>query len=171
MAATEPRSELDARFSDPDATATPWEDGRRALERAELYWISTVRHDGRPHVTPLIGLWLESALWFTTGPTEQKFRNLQGNRHCVLTTGCNRWAEGLDVVVEGEAVRETDDARLGQVANALVAKYGEVWRFEVRDGAFHQAGGEAHVFRVEPDKVLGFAKAPHAHTRWRFAPR
>src|SRR4051812_26937343 len=125
MPASEPRTELDPRFSDPDASAMPWAEGRRALEAAELYWISTVRRDGRPHVTPLIGLWLDDALWFTTGPTEQKFRNLEGNPRCVLTTGCNRWNAGLDVVVEGEAVRETDDERLGRVAAGLVAKYGE----------------------------------------------
>jgi len=34
----------------------------------------------------------------------------------VLTTGCNRWDHGLDIVVEGEAVRATDDAVLNHSA-------------------------------------------------------
>jgi hypothetical protein len=34
----------------------------------------------------------------------------------VLTTGCNRWNEGLDVVVEGEAVRVTDEEMLKRLA-------------------------------------------------------
>jgi hypothetical protein len=34
----------------------------------------------------------------------------------VLTTGCNRWGHGLDIVVEGEAVRVTDDAVLSRSA-------------------------------------------------------
>jgi hypothetical protein len=42
--------ELDARFSAPDAAPTPWADVDPALQDAELFWISTVRADGRPHV-------------------------------------------------------------------------------------------------------------------------
>ena len=37
-----PDTQLDTRFSDADAVATGWEETRRALERAELFWISTV---------------------------------------------------------------------------------------------------------------------------------
>jgi hypothetical protein len=48
-----PIPEQDLRFGDPDAPPTPWADVLRVLETAELFWISTVRGDGRPHVTPL----------------------------------------------------------------------------------------------------------------------
>ena len=164
-------AEIDARFSDPAAVATPWPVVVDALEAAELYWISTVRADGRPHVTPLIGAWHDDALHFTTGPEEQKARNLEGNRQVALTTGTNTWAEGLDVVVEGEAVRVADRAALQALADAIEAKYGSAWRFEVGDGVFGHEGGEAFVFRVEPSKVLAFAKAPHAQTRFRFSSR
>ena len=37
------RDELDKRFSDPDAEATPWADALAELEQAELYWLTTVR--------------------------------------------------------------------------------------------------------------------------------
>ena len=96
--------------------ATAWEDTRRVLETAELSWISTVRADGRPHVTPLVAVWLDGALCFCTGAGEQKAVNLRGNPHVVLTTGCSRWESGLDVVVEGEAVQVTDDERLRRLA-------------------------------------------------------
>ena len=43
----------------PDAAATSWADVRAMLENAELFWISTVRADGRPHVTPLPAVWRE----------------------------------------------------------------------------------------------------------------
>ena len=52
----QPVTELDTRFSDQDAVATDWKETRRALEDAELFWISTVRADGRPHVTPLVAV-------------------------------------------------------------------------------------------------------------------
>ena len=57
MGTTEPVTELDPRFSDPDASATSWADVRQAIDEAELFWISTVRSDGRPHVTPLPAVW------------------------------------------------------------------------------------------------------------------
>jgi hypothetical protein len=49
-----PVTKLDERYSDPAATAIGWEETRRALEGAELFWVSTVRADGRPHVTPVV---------------------------------------------------------------------------------------------------------------------
>jgi nitroimidazol reductase NimA-like FMN-containing flavoprotein (pyridoxamine 5'-phosphate oxidase superfamily) len=92
------------------------------LESAELFWISIVRADGRPHVTPLVAVWLEGALHFATGSQEQKAVNLEGNHHVSLTTGCNDWKDGLDVVVEGEAVQVTDHAQLEKLANAWANK-------------------------------------------------
>jgi general stress protein 26 len=161
--------EIDSRFSDPEASPTPWPVVARALEDAELYWITTVRADGRPHVTPLIGVVHDGAAHFCTGLREQKARNLEHGPHVALTTGTNTWAAGLDVVVEGTAVRVTDRVALEAIAEAYVAKYGEVWRFEVGDGVFRsEGGGDAGVFRVEPSKVLAFAKEPHAQTTYRF---
>src|SRR5688500_2044238 len=162
-------SRIDTRFSDPAAQPTPWADVVAALERAELYWITTVRRDGRPHVTPLIGVVEDETFHFCTGLDEQKARNLEHNDRVVVTTGNNTWAKGTDVVVEGRAVRISDDERLRWLANALEAKYGEVWQFDVYDGMFrHADGGGAAVFRVEPAKVLAFAKDPHGQTTYRF---
>jgi nitroimidazol reductase NimA-like FMN-containing flavoprotein (pyridoxamine 5'-phosphate oxidase superfamily) len=163
-------SKLDSRFSDPEADATPWEETERALREAELYWLTTVRADGRPHVTPLIAVLHDGTVHFCTGIGEQKARNLEHSNRIALTTGTNTWARGLDVVVEGLAVQITDDDALRRLADAYVAKYGEFWRFEVRDGAFRNTQGEdpVPVFRVEPSKVIAFAKDPHAQTTYRF---
>jgi general stress protein 26 len=159
------------RFSDPAATATGWDETRRALEEAELFWLSTVRTDGRPHVTPVVAAWAEGAIWFCTGPGEQKFANLQANPHVVITTGCNRWDGGMDVVVEGDAVQISDDAVLGRIAEAFTAKWDGRWRYTARDGAFHDPdiGGTAMVFSVTPVKVFAHAKGdPFGETRHRF---
>src|SRR6478672_3269839 len=158
---------FDSRFSAPSASATPWEETERALREAELYWITTVRADGRPHVTPLIGVWFDGAMHFTTGLEEQKARNLAGNPSVALTTGTNTWAQGLDVIVEGAAVRVTDGATLQRLAAAIEDKYGAVWHFDVGEGLFLHGGGEAAVFRVEPAKILAFAKDPHGQTTYR----
>lgn len=170
MTDTQPIAELDPAFSSPDATPTPWVDARRQLQAAEIFWLSTVRPDGQPHVTPLIAVWLDDALYFCTGPAERKAKNLEANTHCVLTTGCNAIDAGLDVVVEGDAVRTRDEATLQRVADALASKYGEPFVFSVRDGAFrNDESGEALVFRVAPRKAFGFGKGDvFSQTRWRF---
>jgi nitroimidazol reductase NimA-like FMN-containing flavoprotein (pyridoxamine 5'-phosphate oxidase superfamily) len=166
---SEPVTEIDPRFSNPGAAATSWDETRRALEEAELFWICTVRAGGRPHVTPLVAVWLDGALHFSTGPDEQKAVNLRGNPHVTLTTGCNTWDRGLDVVVEGDAVRVTDDGTLERLAAAWAAKWKGQWQFQVRDGAFyHDNGGPALVFSVRPSKILAFGKGNFSHTRHRF---
>ena len=168
-----PTGELEPQFSSEDATARAWSEGRQRLEQAEVYWLSTVRPDGRPHVTPLLAVWLGGALYSCTGPHERKAKNLDQNPRCILTTGRNALNEGLDLVVEGEAVRVSDEARLRRVADAYLSKYGSDWTFAVRDGAFFHSeagqGGEAWVFEVAPTKVFGFGKGePFSQTRWRF---
>lgn len=167
----EPATEQDIRFGDPDVPPTPWADAVQVLETAELFWISTVRGDGRPHVTPLPAVWYEDALHFCTGPTEQKSTNIARNPQVALTTGCNRWKEGLDLVVEGTAVRVTDDSRLRHLADLWRSKYHGDWDFTVEGGMFHHDdGGSAVVFGVAPVKVLAFAKGRFAQTRYRFPP-
>jgi nitroimidazol reductase NimA-like FMN-containing flavoprotein (pyridoxamine 5'-phosphate oxidase superfamily) len=168
---TQPVTELDTRFSEQNADAIAWEDTRRALEDAELFWISTVRADGRPHVTPLVAVWLGDAIYFATGPDEQKAANLRANQRVILTTGCNDWEQGLDVVVEGDAVRLTDEDMLERLAKIWATKWDGRWHYEVHDGGFRHEGasGQVLVFSVKPGKVLAFAKGPFGQTRYRFS--
>jgi general stress protein 26 len=166
---SEPVTTIDERFSEPDAVATPWDETRRTLETAELFWITTVRADGRPHVTPLVAVWLDGAIHLSTGAGEQKAVNLAGNSHVILTTGCNDWERGVDVVVEGDAVQVTDDDMLKRLAEAWTTKWDGRWRFDARGGGFHhQGGGAALVFSVTPTKILAFGKGNFSHTRHRF---
>ncbi len=165
----EPVTELDTRFSDPDAVAIGWDETRRVLETAELFWISTVRADGRPHVTPLVAVWLDGAIHFSTGATEQKAINLSDNPHVILTTGCNQWDAGLDVVVEGDAVQHTDDDMLKRLAEGWKTKWDGRWQYKVGRGGFQQeGGGTALVFSVTPTKILAFGKGRFSQTRHRF---
>ncbi len=168
MSSPAPTPDLHTGFSAPAATPTRWEDVLAVLASAELFWISTVRTDGRPHVTPLPAVWRGGALYFCTGPGEQKAVNLRANDQCALTTGDNRWNAGLDIVVEGRAERVTDEALLRVLAEMWDAKYEGAWRYEVRDGAFHHEHGAARVYEVRPSKVLSFAKGQFAQTRFRF---
>ncbi|AOS63614.1 pyridoxamine 5'-phosphate oxidase family protein [Actinoalloteichus hymeniacidonis] len=169
MTDTDRTGTLHAGFSSPDATAQPWSLVLETLAEAEVFWISTVRPDGQPHVTPLIAVWRDGALYFCTGGDEVKARNLAANPECVLTTGCNRMGSGFDVVVQGRAVSVTDEARLAVVAGDYESKYG--WVFRVEDGRFVGASGNvAEVFEVRPVTVYGYGRgAQYSATSWRFS--
>src|ERR671932_1075929 len=41
----------------------------RRLAEATTYWLGTVRPDGRPHVVPVLSVWLDGALYFCAGAT------------------------------------------------------------------------------------------------------
>ena len=167
---TTPQTSLDERFSQPDATATSWEETRTVLEAAELTWLTTVRADGRPHQTPLVTVWQDDALHFSTGSKEQKAVNLRHNSHVLLTVAGRRWEEGLDVVVEGDAVQVSDEATLRRLAQAWTAKWDGRWNFEVRDGSFFHRGGDfpVLVYSVTPAKVLAFGQGTFTHTQHSF---
>src|ERR1700677_4415359 len=125
-----PVTVLDQRYSGADAQAVSWEETQRLLEAAEVFWLTTVRADGRPHVTPVVSVWTDGALYFSTGAEEQKSVNLRANPHVVLTTGANDWQRGIDVVVEGKAIQVTDDAALTRAAEAFRTKWDGAWQWE-----------------------------------------
>ncbi|HWC29978.1 MAG TPA: pyridoxamine 5'-phosphate oxidase family protein [Dehalococcoidia bacterium] len=173
MTRTSIDTKLDPRYSSEGAQPTTWEEASALLESAEIYWLSTVRQDGRPHVTPLIGLWLDGALHFSTGAEERKARNLAFNPQCTVTTGCNAMDQGVDLVLEGEARRVIDRDLLTRVARGYLDKYGPDWKFNVGDGVFHhqehEPTSDVFVFAIRPHKGFAFARGGmYSQTRWRF---
>jgi general stress protein 26 len=168
MADNEPVGELHAGFSSPGATARPWSEVERVLTEAKMFWLSTVRGDGRPHVTPIPAVWDGGALHVCTGDQEQKAKNLARDPRCVLTTGTDQIDAGLDVVVEGAVARVRDRARLQRLA--ALWKQRLDWDFQVTDEGFGDgAGRNGLVFAVTPAKILAFGKGePYSQTRFRF---
>jgi nitroimidazol reductase NimA-like FMN-containing flavoprotein (pyridoxamine 5'-phosphate oxidase superfamily) len=147
-------------------TALTWADVRDRLAGVETYLLATVRPDGRPHVVPVLGVWLDGALHFNTGRIARKARNLARTPACVITAP----GGDLDLVVEGDAVKVTDSAALQRVADAFPAKY-PWWHPTVRDGAFRDpdTGDPRDVFAVAPTVVFAFGKEKGLRaTRWSF---
>jgi hypothetical protein len=161
-----PITTLDSRYSEDLAEAIPWPKAQLLLEQAELFWVSSVRMDGRPHVTPVVAVWMDGALFFSSGPQEQKSKNLAANPHCAVSTGCNTWNEGVDIVLHGDVEIVRDLTQLQRVADGFFAKYGSDWAFEVADdGTFR---GPALVYQLIPTQAVGFGKGPFSQTRWDF---
>jgi hypothetical protein len=88
----------------------------------------------------------------------------------VLTTGCNDWDRGFDVVVEGQATRVTERPVLERLAEAWRTKWDGRWQFQVREDCLVHADGDEGVlvFSVSPAQVLVFAKGTFSHTRHQF---
>ena len=169
MAQQSPITELDEPYSDANAEPVDWSVSRDALDAAGVYWLATVRSDGRPHVTPVAAVLVDGSLFFSTGPTEQKARNLEGNTNCVVTTGCNDFKQGLDVIIEGMAVRTVDRAKLERLAGMFLTKYDDFFGFEAGEDAFVIPEGVAHVFEVAPIKAFAYERSERGSaTRYRF---
>lgn len=164
----DPQTSVGTQFSSAEASPTPWAVGKSILDDAEIFWLATVRSGGAPHVTPLIAVWHDDAICFCTGANEQKAVNLAQNPAVVITTGCNRYGEGTDVVIEGTAERVVQDAELTAMADRYRSKYG--WEFTVaRGGLVNDGGNLAIAFRVRPRKGFAFARGDEgSQTRWRF---
>jgi hypothetical protein len=120
-------------------------------------------------MTPLVAVWLDDVLHFCTGESEQKAANLRENQSVILMTGCNRWDDGVDVVVEGRVVRVTDRGTLERLAEAWTHKWDGSWTYEpAPEGFKSEEGGNILVFSVRPDKVFAFAKGDFGQTRHLF---
>jgi hypothetical protein len=112
---------------------------------------------------------IDDALFFCTGADERKARNLESNPHVAMTTGSGPINQGRDLVVEGKAVRVTDEATLRRAVERYRSKYG--WSFDVAGDVIRSAdgGGDAYLFRVQPRQAFGFGKGePYSQTRWTF---
>lgn len=157
---------IDRRYSSATAEPTGWAATQHELETAEIIWPVTIRPDGRPHMTLLVAAWSNDALHFTTGSDEQKSLNLRTNPHVILSTGCNDWQNGVDIVVEGDARQDQEQALLDDVALAFRSKWdGDSWAFTTHDGQFFPPDGfQVETYSVRPTKVLALAKGTFGHT-------
>jgi hypothetical protein len=134
----------------------PWSDAEAKLERARNYWVGTTRPDGSPHAMPVWGLWLDGALFFSSGSTSRKSRNLALDARIVV-----HLESGDDVVVvEGLAQRVTDLEELRRVGELYSAKY---------DYEFDPTGpGDYPVFRVRPRRAYAWIERDYPATATRY---
>jgi hypothetical protein len=133
------------------------------------FFLGTVRPDGRPHAAGVGALWHDGDLYIVSGPETRKTRNLIANPACTISVKL----EGLDLILEGEATRVTDQPTLEVVAG-LYRETG--WPAEVEGEAFTapysapSAGPPPwYLYRFTFHTAFGVAGAePHGATRWRF---
>jgi hypothetical protein len=140
-----------------------WSWAEERLVSAPVYWVASVTAEGRPHVTPIWGAWVDGAFWMEGGPNTKRFRNLAANPAAVVSV-----ERGDDVViVEGDAdlVTSLDDGLTQRLLDGY-AKY--IASHDYKAEASNWAEG---IWRVTPRKVFGWSNFPMDTTRWVFANR
>lgn len=152
----------------------PWSRARSQLAECLPFpstpvFLGTTRPDARPHSAGIGALWLDSELYFTSGPASRKSRNLDANPACTISVRLT----DLDLILEGEAARVTDP----QIIARAAARYREGgWPAEVEGDALTapfsapSAGPPPwHLYRFAPQTAFGVATAePYGATRWSF---
>jgi hypothetical protein len=146
--------------ADQGSGLMPWAEAERRLTVAHDYWCATVRPDGRPHVMPVWGVWLDGQVWFSSGMGSRTARNLAAEPRCTLTTDDAR----NPVVVSGDARQVTDPAGIEAFVAAVDAKYGGGVSVEFLDPAVNGtfAVAPVTVFAISEDDFSG------SPTRWTF---
>jgi len=153
--------------------ALPWSRPRDLLAASAStntsFFLGTVRPDGRPHAAAVGALWHDGDLYIVSGAETRKSRNLAANPACTISVGL----EGIDLILEGEATRVTDQPTLEAVAR-LYREGG--WPAQVERDAFTapysapSAGPPPwQLYRFTFHTAFGVATAePYGASRWRF---
>ncbi|MBW3605055.1 MAG: pyridoxamine 5'-phosphate oxidase family protein [Actinobacteria bacterium] len=150
----------------PDTTdgLLEWDAVEARLEAATEFWLATTRPDGRPHVVPRWGVWLDGRFWYDGSPMTRHARNLAGNPACAL-----HLESGTEVVVlDGRSVPSAPVAgEFGQrLSDAFAWKYRDRGYAPSPDAwAGDDAGGLA-VFT--PRTGLAWTDFPTDVTRFHF---
>src|SRR5262245_756668 len=135
----------------------PWSFVSERLRDAGAYWLVTVRPDGRPHVMPVWGVFVDDELYLETDPGTRKARNLVANPAVAVHP------DGADeaVIVAGTASAFVPGPGLG---DRIAAEFTRKHDGDRRSAREWDGGG---LYRIEPHVVFAWRDMPPA-TRGRF---
>jgi PPOX class probable F420-dependent enzyme len=146
--------------ADQGSGLVPWAEVQRRLTVSHDYWVATVRPDGRPHVMPVWGVWLDGRLWFSSGRRSRKARNLEADPRCTVTTDDAR----DPAVLDGRAERVVGADGIAAFVGAANAKYGGLLTTEFLDPEVNGT------YAVRPERVIAISEDDFtgSPTRWTF---
>lgn len=141
-----------------------WVEVEERLVEATEYWLSSTRPDGRPHVVPRWGVWLDGRFWYDGSPDTRHARNVELNPWCAL-----HLESGTTVtIVEGKSIRA--EPIRGELGERLAAEYGRKYRaagYAPGPDAWSDdsAGG---MRTLTPEKAITWSQFPTDMTRFVF---
>jgi hypothetical protein len=142
----------------------PWEGIEERLRESPVYWLATTRPDGRPHVVPRWGVWVDGRMWYDGAPTTRHALNLRGNPNCALHLEDGTKA----VILEGTSgPAQPPGLELGgRLSAEYTRKYSHLGYKPQPDAWEGPEAGGLGVFT--PTKGLAWAEFPKDMTRYRF---
>lgn len=135
-----------------------WDDVCRRLETSRNYWVCTTRTDGRPHAMPVWGFWVDGHLFFGTGRSTVKAKNIARNPNIVVHLESGEEAVILECVAEEQPLIDNDFRRR---MNAISTKKYKMPLMEVPESA---------LYRAQPKVVFAWREKDFAKsaTKWVF---
>jgi general stress protein 26 len=157
---TEPiveRPDIPAEYGNP-TQRLKWADVEWRLESASVYWLASTRPDGRPHVIPRDGMWLDGGLYYGGSPETVHYRNITHNPHVVVHIGDGQEAIIVEGAVEIEKPTEEMATRLSDESLAKYPQYGRL------EPSLYMGG----VSVLRPRRVLAWTSFTENATRFKF---
>ena len=141
-----------------------WAEVEERLRSSTEYWMATTRPDGRPHVVPRWGVWMDGRFWYDGARDTIHARNLALNSACALHLEDGRQA----VIVEGLSKPATPPGQElgGRLSAGMTAKYGKLGYSPEPDAWDGLDTGGLTV--MTPTKAMAWFDFPTDITRFRF---
>ena len=158
------KARFPAEYGDPgDSALVPWSEVEDKLRAASNYWLATVNPDGRAHVRPVDGVWVDGALCFGGSHETRWVRNLQANPAVTV----NLASEAEAIILEGatELITDPEHPLARPSTEASVKKYPQYY-----------TDGKVPPFQpfwaFRPKRAFAWTLEgfPRSATRWRFDP-
>ncbi|MDY0018824.1 MAG: GNAT family N-acetyltransferase [Anaerolineae bacterium] len=134
-----------------------WSHVVQQLTEAHTYWVVTTTPKGKPHTTPVWGIWTDGCFYFGTDRNSRQARYLAQNPSLVV-----HLENGDDVMIlEGEARKITDPAHLARIDEIYAAKYQAPLIEDPNTGSVYALHMQTAMARLEND-------CPGGAGRWQF---
>jgi hypothetical protein len=147
-----------------DGPYLAWADVEDWLVESTEYWLASTRPDGRPHVVPRWGVWLDGRFWYDGSPETRHARNIASNPACAL-----HLESGTTVTIVEGLSRASDPIRgeLGErLATEYARKYGRLGYSPEPDAWSGESAGGMSV--LSPERAIAWSKFPDDMTRYVF---
>jgi nitroimidazol reductase NimA-like FMN-containing flavoprotein (pyridoxamine 5'-phosphate oxidase superfamily) len=144
-----------------------WAAVEARLVAANTYWLATVRPDGRPHVVPRWGVWVDGRFFYDGAPTTLHAQNLEANPACALHLESAESEQS--VIVEGRSLATSaEPGGLGARISEAFGKYHAKGYSPAPDAWAGEGGGGLRV--LTPVRAMAWFTFPTDATRFTFTP-
>lgn len=165
MTGNDETSSVDARRSRPSTETSygipenqegmlTWDFVTEAMSDDQFYWVTTIRPDGKPHVRPTWGVWVDGTFYCGGGERTRWVKNLSATPDIVV----HREDAEEVVIIEGHAERIDDETGDETLLERIDSAYEQ--KYDVRHGT--------PFYAARPDVIFAWSDFPADATRWEF---